>query len=131
MRSRIYIEDIDVAKIFIDEWRGCLDGLEKEILKLEIHSEDIELLNNIFRRVHSIKGGSSFIGLSGITKLSYEIEFTLDAISKRKISVNTELIDSLLLSVDFLNGYISRLCEKLKGNDFTDENGAIYLDFEY
>lgn len=130
MCSRIYIEDIDVVKMFIDEWMECLEGLEKEILKLEIHSEDIELLNNIFRRVHSIKGGSSFVGLSGITRLSHELEFTLDAIRNRKVNVNSGLIDSLLLSVDFLNSYISRLYGRLKEHDFTDEKGAMYLDFE-
>lgn len=128
--SRVYIDDVDVAKMFIDEWMECLEGLEKEILKLEIHSEDIELLNNIFRRVHSIKGGSSFVGLSSITRLSHEVEFTLDAIRKRKVNVNTELIDSLLLSVDFLNGYITQLFNKLKEQDFTNEKGAIYLDFD-
>ncbi|HEY5584581.1 MAG TPA: chemotaxis protein CheA, partial [Ruminiclostridium sp.] len=131
MSNRIYIEDIDVVKMFIDEWMECIEGLEKEILKLEIHSDDIELLNNIFRRVHSIKGGSSFVGLTSITKLSHEVEFTLDAIRKKKINVNTELIDSLLLSVDFLNSYIVKLFESLKGQDLTDENGATYLQFEY
>jgi len=131
MCSRIYIEDFDVVKMFIDECMESLEGLEKEILKLEIHSEDIELLNNIFRRVHSIKGGSSFVGLSEITKLSHEIEFTLDAIRKRKVNVNAELIDSLLLSVDFLNGYLNRFFEKLKENNLSDENGVIFMDFEY
>ncbi|MCR4434452.1 MAG: chemotaxis protein CheA [Clostridiales bacterium] len=130
MCSRIYIEDMDVVKMFIDEWMECLEGLEKEILKLEVHSEDAELLNNIFRRVHSIKGGSSFVGLSSITRLSHEVEFTLDAIRKRKVKVNAELIDSLLLSVDFLNGYIVQLFNKLKEGNFTEENGAIYLDFD-
>jgi hypothetical protein len=45
MSSRIYIEDIDVGKAFIVEWMKCLAGFEKEILKLEYHSEDIELLD--------------------------------------------------------------------------------------
>lgn len=131
MYSRIYVEDIDVVKMFIDEWLECLEGLEKEILKLEVHSEDIELLNNIFRRVHNIKGGSSFVGLSCITRLSHEVEFSLDAIRKRKININTELINSFLMSIDFLKGYISSLFERLKDNDFTNENGTIYLDFKY
>ena len=131
MSSRIYIEDMDIVKMFIDEWLECLEGLEKEILKLEIHSEDIELLNNVFRRVHSIKGGSSFVGLTGITKLSHEIEFTLDAIRKNKVIVDSELIDSLLLAIDFLNTYISRMSVKTKGDTLTDEKGAVYLDFEY
>lgn len=130
MMSRgFYLDDIDLVKMFIDEWTECLEGLEKEILKLEVHSDDSELLNDIFRRVHSIKGGSSFVGLSGITKLSHEIEFTLDAIRKRKASVNSELIDSLLQAVDFLNGYISQLYEKLKEYDLSGENGTIYIEF--
>jgi len=131
MYSRIYLEDIDVVKLFIDEWLECLEGLEKEILKLEIRSEDDELLNDIFRRVHNIKGGSSFVGLSGITRLSHEVEFTLDAIRKRKVNVNTELIDSLFLSVDYLNGFITQLFNRLNVEDFTSENGEIYMDFEY
>lgn len=129
MNSRVYIDDLDVVKMFIDEWMECLEGLEKEILKLEIHSEDGELLNNIFRRVHSIKGGSSFVGLSCITRLSHEVEFTLDSIRKGTISVNTELIDSLLLSIDFLNGYITRLFNKLKDHDYKEENGNLFIDF--
>jgi len=129
MSGGFYLDDIDLVKMFIDEWTECLEGLEKEILKLEVHSDDSELLNDIFRRVHSIKGGSSFVGLSGITKLSHEIEFTLDAIRKRKASVNSELIDSLLQAVDFLNDYISQLYEKLKGNDLSGENGTIYIEF--
>ncbi|MDI6706003.1 MAG: Hpt domain-containing protein, partial [Bacillota bacterium] len=130
MSRGFYLADIDLVKMFIDEWTRCLEGLEKEILKLEVHSDDIELLNDIFRRVHSIKGGSSFVGLSGIAKLSHEIEFTLDAIRKRKASVNSELIDSLLLAADFLNGYISQLCERLKEYDLSGEDGAIYINFE-
>jgi len=130
MNRGFYLDDIDLVKMFIDEWTECLEGLEKEILKLEVHSDDSELLNDIFRRVHSIKGGSSFVGLSGITKLSHEIEFTLDAIRKKKASVNSELIDSLLQAVDFLNGYISQLHKKLKEYDFSGENGRIYIEFE-
>ncbi len=130
MGSRIYVDDIDVVKMFIDEWMECLEGLEKEILKLEIHSEDTELLNNIFRRVHSIKGGSSFVGLARITSLSHEVEFTLEAIRKKKVNVNTELIDSLLLSVDFLNEYISNLFSKIKNQETINENGTAYLEIE-
>ncbi|HHW00985.1 MAG TPA: chemotaxis protein CheA [Clostridiaceae bacterium] len=129
MSGGFYLDDIDLTKMFIDEWTECLEGLEKEILKLEVHSDDSELLNDIFRRVHSIKGGSSFVGLSGITRLSHEIEFTLDAIRKKKVSVNMELIDSLLQAVDFLNGYISRIYNKLKEYDSSGGNGTIYIEF--
>lgn len=131
MCSRIYIDDIDVVKMFIDEWGKYLNGLEKEILNLETHSKDSDLLNNIFQCVHSIKGGSSFIGLWSITRLSYEIEITLDAIRGLKVTVNTGLIDSMLLYVDFLNGYVKKLLKALKKQDFKTENGIRYLEFKY
>lgn len=123
-----YLDDIDLVKMFIDEWTECLEGLEKEILKLEVHTDDSELVNDIFRRVHNIKGGSSFVGLSGITRLSHEIEFTLDAIRKKKAFVNSELIDSLLQSLDYLNGFIGYIHDKVKEHDFT-EDGRIFVEF--
>lgn len=130
MNSRIYIEDIDIVEIFIGECREYLEGLEKEVLKLEIHSDDIDILNSIFRRVHSIKGGSSFVGLSGITSLSHEIELILYAIRDGRITVDTELIDSMLLSVDFLNTYVKELSERLIKHVFDDKNGLMYLEYE-
>ncbi|NSW89563.1 MAG: chemotaxis protein CheA [Firmicutes bacterium] len=129
MSNSFYLEDVDLIKMFIDEWTECLEGLEKEILKLEVHWDDGELLNDILRRVHNIKGGSSFVGLSCITKLSHEIEFTLNAIRKGNTSVNLELIDSLLQAVDLLNGYIVQLYEKLKEYDLSGEKGAIHIEF--
>lgn len=131
MCSRIYIDDIDVVKMFIDEWVKYLNEFEKGILNLEIHSKDSDLLNNIFESVHSIKGGSSFIGVWSITRLSYEIEITLDAIRDLRLIVNTELIDSMLLYVDFLNAYVKKLLKVLKKQDFKTENGIRYLELKY
>lgn len=130
MYSRIYIEDIDIIKVFINEWIECLEVLEKEIVKLELQSEDGELFNNIVRCVRSIKRGASFLGLSYITRLSYEIECLFDELRNKKLIVDTELIDSLLSSVNFLNNYITKLSERFKEKSFIDENGLQYQDFE-
>ena len=130
MFSRIYIEDIDIVKTFASECKEYLEKLEKEILKLEIRSEDIELHNQIARRVHSIKRGSSFAGLPVITRLSRATELLLDAIKDRRVSVDKELIDNLLLSADFLNAYLKELHEKLTEHDFDVEAGLMYLEFE-
>nr|WP_253201690.1 chemotaxis protein CheA [Clostridium sp. DSM 17811] len=117
--------------MFVDKWVKYLKGLEKEILKLELHSKDNELLNNIVECAHSIKGGSSFVGLWSITRLSYEMEITLEAIRNLKLTVNTGLIDSMLLYVDFLNDYIKNLLKVLKKQDVKTENGIRYLELKY
>ena len=119
-----------MGKAFIVEWMKCLAGFEKEILKLEYHSEDIELLDHIFKGVHSLKHGSSFLGLSGITRLSNEMEITLDAIKNRKVTVSTELIDSLLLSGDFLNTEAKRLNGILMEHHLENQNDVMYIEFE-
>ncbi|SHI85569.1 chemotaxis protein CheA [Lutispora thermophila] len=130
MYGRIYIEDIDVVKMFVNECKECLEGLEKEILKLEANTKDSELQSYILRRVHRIKMGSSFTGLWGITRLCNEIEFMLDAIGNGRATVDTGLIDSLLMFVDFINGYIKDLDEKLIQWISSDENDLKYLEFD-
>jgi len=130
MFSRIYIEDIDIVKTFASECKEYLEKLEKEILKLETSSEDIELLNQIVKKVHGIKRGSSFIGLSGITRVSRETELLLDAINNRTLSAGSEIIDSLLLFVDFLKAYITDLYQRLTEHNFAGETGLMYIEFE-
>jgi len=130
MRSRIYTEDIDIVKKYIGECSECLEELEKEVLKLEISSEDVVLFNGIFRKVHNIKSGSSFLGLSGITRLSHETELILDAIRDGRITVDTGLIDSLLLYVDYLNSCTAELHERLSEHHPDGEIGLMYLEYE-
>jgi len=128
MLSKIYKEDIDVAKVLINEWKECLEGFEKDVLKLEVSSEDMNLLDNIFIRVKRIKRASSFIGLSVITGLSYETELLLKAIKDKTVAVDTELIDSLLSYIDFLNNYIKGLQKKLE--EAVIDESTLYLEYE-
>jgi two-component system chemotaxis sensor kinase CheA len=123
-------EDLDILRALLEEWAECQEGLEKQILQLEVHDDDLELINDIFRRIHSIKGGSSFVGLTFITKLTHEIETALDAIRKRQIVVDSELIDSLLSGVDFLNNAISGLSQKIKDHDSSNEDKELILEME-
>ena len=130
MRSKINIEDIDVLKMFVEEWKKYLNGLDKEIVMLEFKIEDIELLNHILVSIHKIKGGASFIGLPYITRICYEMEMALDVISHMKLAENTEIIDSLLLCVDYLKAFSVVFYERIKQYDFTEENSSSIQEFE-
>ena len=130
MCSKIHIEDIDVLKMFVEEWKICLDRIDKEILKLELQMGDIELLNDIIGSIRNIKGGASFIGLSHITRMCYEIEMTLCLLESRELTDNTEFIDGLLLGVDYLKEFTVSIYERLKSEDFTDVKISRILEFE-
>lgn len=129
MCSKIYWEDINLVKVFIDDSIKSLDGIEKDILRLEMSSDNLELHHNIFKCTHKIKNGSSFLGLTGITRITYEMEFILDIIKYNEVTASTELIDSLLLCVDFLNEYTKRLYEELKKRNLSNKNDGTYFEF--
>lgn len=64
--------DTDILRSFIEESQEHLSGIENDLLSIEAAGEDIdvELVNKVFRAVHSIKGGAGFLGLETITALS-------------------------------------------------------------
>ncbi|WP_186843805.1 chemotaxis protein CheA [Acetobacterium tundrae] len=131
MDKKNYEEDMSIVKMFIDEWTSSFNSLEKEILKLELYTKDMELPDNLLADIHCIKGGSSFIGLSSITRLCYEIEIIFKALENDEITVKTELIDSLLFFLDFFKAYLVRLNKIISEKCFTDEDDERYLETQY
>ncbi len=88
---------------FLSESEEHLAGIEEKILKLEV-SKDIDLINSIFRPIHTIKGSSSFLGLNLISELTHEVETLLDDIRKNRITeITSAIIDVLLESVDIVS----------------------------
>lgn len=130
MFSRIHTEDIYIAKLFVNECKECLDGLEKKIAELEVRKDDIDLMDHISGKIRRFKKASSFTGLPGIMGLSHETELILDAVKERRITAGKETIDSLLLYTDFINAYVTELYEKLAEYEVYGDGGLMYLEFE-
>ena len=87
---------------FVAESQEHLEHIENDILgfenKLQTGLFDSDLINNIFRAIHSIKGGASFIELVNIEKLSHKMEDILDLIRNKKINLNSKISNALLKS---------------------------------
>jgi len=100
MRLNIPKSELVILIDFLSESEEHLSGIEDRILKLEV-SKDYELVNSIFRPIHTIKGSSSFLGLTQISKLTHEVETILDDIRKSRITeIGSLIIDVLLEAVD-------------------------------
>ncbi len=124
------LEDIELLRMLLDEWKASREGLEKGILQLEVCPDDLALANDICTRIHSIKRGSSFAGLVFITKLSHEMETVLDAIRKKNIRVDAELIDHVLNGVELLGNHISWLIRKVHEYDPSNDGAELVIDFD-
>jgi two-component system, chemotaxis family, sensor kinase CheA len=90
--------------IFFAESAESLDAMEAALLRIEENDQDPELLNQIFRAVHSIKGSGGSLGFEVIAAFSHRLETLLDRVRKRECEPNSSMLDLLLASVDCLRG---------------------------
>lgn len=89
--------------IFLDESRENLVQLNKLLLELERAPENKELLNEIFRIAHTIKGMSATMGYNNMATLTHSMENILDDLRKGKIRADKSIIDLLFFSFDALD----------------------------
>ena len=94
---------------FIDECESHLDDIEPKILTLEENMNNLALVDEIFRPVHSIKGGSGFLQIHAVTNFSHEAENLLDAVRKKRLPVTPYLCETLLGVMDVLKTMLSQL----------------------
>lgn len=98
----------DALRGFIDESNDSLQGIEADFIALEDDPGNGEIINRIFRPVHSLKGNSGFFGLTNINKFSHRLENLLDGCRKGEILINKKVIDLLLKGVEYLQAMLDR-----------------------
>ena len=89
-------------KLFLAETDEQLQLLDGHIIRLEKESENISLLQEIFRASHTIKGSSAMIGHQRMSQVAHAMENILDKVRKRALVVDTPIVDVLLKSLDTL-----------------------------
>jgi two-component system chemotaxis sensor kinase CheA len=81
--------------------------MESALLGLEHSPEDQELLNNIFRSAHSIKGASGTFGLDEVARFTHSLENLLDRMRGGIVKASPERLDLLLRSSDMLRDLLA------------------------
>lgn len=95
--------------IFMEESKEHLQGMNAILLKLENSPNDKDLLNEIFRIAHTLKGMSGTMGFNNILHLTHEMENVLDDLRNGKIDITTDVIDILFECFDQLEEYITKI----------------------
>ncbi len=101
-------QDPEMLQMFLEESNEHLGSLEPDLLLLEQNKEnpDQELINRIFRAVHSLKGAAGFFGFENITELSHVMESLLSLVRDGKLKPTSTMITTLLQGTDLLNQMI-------------------------
>lgn len=91
--------DEDMREIFdsyVIEANEILEHLSQDLIILEKNPSDGNLLNTIFRGIHTLKGTSSFLGFSQMTELTHTSEDLLNKLRKGDFIADGKVIDILI-----------------------------------
>jgi len=98
------ITDQDIFNEFTTECNEHLSTVEDDLLQLETTESvaNSETVANLFRVMHSIKGGAGMLGLHAISSLAHDLESVLSLIRDRQLAPEPDVVDVLLSGSDQL-----------------------------
>lgn len=105
--------------IFIDETNGHIQALNDNIMILEKEPENKDVINEIFRAAHSLKGMAGTMGFKKMQRLTHDMENVFQEIRNDNIKVNSNLIDILFSCLDAIEEYL----ETVKATSDEGDNG--------
>jgi len=108
---RISDDDMEILVDFVSEAQENLDTIEINLIDLEQDPSNNDIINDIFRPFHTIKGVSGFLALTKINKLSHTTENLLDSARSGDFLINDIATDAILASVDILKNLIARVSQ--------------------
>lgn len=109
-----FLQDKELLGGFIDEAFEHLESIEVNVLELEQSPDDLDIINNIFRPFHTIKGVSGFLNLKTINKLAHATENLLDDVRNGKRPMDSDVIDLVLAVGDTLKEMVENIKDVLE-----------------
>ncbi|MDX1945367.1 MAG: chemotaxis protein CheA [Pirellulaceae bacterium] len=102
------LADKELIAEFVVESQEGLAKVENQMLAIEAAGANIDgdLVNAVFRTMHSIKGTAGFLGLARIGTLAHGLEEVLNNLRNREVVPTSELVTSVLRAADFMKGLI-------------------------
>src|SRR5208337_1913554 len=102
------LSDDNLITEFVTESREHLSTIEPDLLAMEHEGGQTsqEVINRVFRAIHSIKGGAGFFAFESVKSLSHIMESVLMQVRDRSMEVTPDLMDALLASLDRLRAML-------------------------
>ena len=91
-----------VRQVFFQECEEQLGELERGLLQIEAGDGDSEIVNAVFRAVHSVKGGAGAFGLDDLVRFAHVFETCLDKVRSDRLAPVPTVLKVLLRAADLL-----------------------------
>ncbi|MBI2481714.1 MAG: Hpt domain-containing protein, partial [Planctomycetia bacterium] len=100
---------VDLAEfraIFFDEAADHLEVLDEISRALVAAPQDFDLVNRLFRSVHSVKGAATSFGVESVAEFAHHIENCLEQVRSGQVVATIEIAQQILRAVELLDGAI-------------------------
>jgi len=109
MKVEIPEELREILEEFLVEAEEILENLDQDLVDLESNPDDKELLNKIFRGMHTLKGGAGFLNLTTIVEIAHRIEDIFNKLRNDEMTLTPEIMDVILEGIDKLKEALEML----------------------
>ncbi len=109
--------DPELVKEFLVESNENLEAMNKNITELEKNPENKDILNELYRHTHTLKGSASFLNYNHLQSITHESENILDLLREGEVKLNPCIIETLLESIDKTSDIIQKI------NDTSSDSG--------
>ena len=112
----------EIVSDFVTEAEESLERIDPLFVDLETKGEDQEILNDIFRCLHTLKGAAGFLGFQQVVDVAHASESILKKLRDGEIGLTKRLVDVVLQSVDTLRVLIGHVKHK---DDVSEDTGPL------
>ncbi len=102
----------EIINEFIVEAEEILEGLDPLFVELEQRGQDAEIINEIFRGMHTLKGAAGFLGFQNIVEVAHRAETILKKLREGEMEISPEITDAILKATDVLRILVDHLKRK-------------------
>ena len=106
--------------MFLDETKEHLQNLSDQIMRLEENPEDADVINEIFRSAHTLKGMAGTMGFTRMQTLTHDMENVFSEVRSGKLKVHPQIIDVFFSCLDALDEYVQNI--QNTSNEGTNDN---------
>jgi two-component system chemotaxis sensor kinase CheA len=96
----------DISAIFREELRDLLESLERGLLDLKAQPNDMALVNQVFRDLHTVKGSGAMFGFTDLAAFIHEFETVFDRVRSGALQLGPEILRLALSAKDEIPGLV-------------------------
>jgi len=101
----------EYRELFLEESQELIQEWEESLLNLEKNPADRELIDSLFRSIHTLKGSAGFVGFEELQKLTHDLESSLQDVRDTNKKLSPEMTEVLFEGLDLCRQMIEAFSE--------------------